>query len=95
MLVPKSAFAARKIADRASSRYALGGIEFSRDGSGKPFATATDGRCLVALTWHEADAANYPAPAGIDAAPRENGAAFILPYAACVAAAKIKISNRV
>lgn len=94
MLVPKSVFAVRKIADRDSSRYALGGIRFERDEkTGAPLAVACDGRRLVAVTWNEDNADEYPAAPGLVAGKREGAQPFILPYAACDAASKIKIKT--
>ncbi|MGD9632150.1 MAG: hypothetical protein AB7O59_24520 [Pirellulales bacterium] len=56
MLVPFNVFRQlRKVADRDSSRYALGGILFERSADGSPVAVATDGRRLVAFTWREPD----------------------------------------
>lgn len=89
MLVPRSAFAARKICDVNSSRFALGAVQFERDADGQPFAVATDGRRLIALTWKEDDAAKYPAVAGCDPAPVAN-CTMLLPAAICDQAAKSK-----
>jgi hypothetical protein len=94
MLVPKSVFAARKICDREQSRYALGGMEFSRDKAGAALACATDGRRLVALTWQEPDAAEYPAPPNLTAGRRDGAQPFILPYAACDQASKVKLGAK-
>jgi len=59
MLVPFNVFRQlRKVADRESSRYALGGILFERSADGSPVAVATDGRRLVAYTWREPDPDN-------------------------------------
>lgn len=89
MLVPRSAFAARKICDLQASRFALGGVLLERDADGRPFAVATDGRRLIALTWKEDDAANYPPVAGCDPSPVA-GCSMLLPAAICDQAAKTK-----
>jgi DNA polymerase III sliding clamp (beta) subunit (PCNA family) len=61
-------FVPRKIAealathcDSDSCRYALGGVKLERK-DGVPYAVATDGRRLLAVTWEEPDAATVFAP---------------------------------
>lgn len=89
MLIPRSVLAARKCGDTQSARYALGGLCLTRDPeTNQPFAVATDGGKLVALTWNEPAAAEFPAD--LDLAHRP-GCQFTIPTAALdkVAACKI------
>src|SRR4051812_14710027 len=41
------------LADRESTRYALGGIKLERQADGSPVAIVTDGRKMIAYTWVE------------------------------------------
>lgn len=92
MLVPRSVFAARKVCDKKGHRTALRGVKFERDAEGRPFAVASDGFRLVALTWKEEDAADYP-PVDFDLSPNPN-CGFVVPYAACDQAAKAKVGAK-
>ena len=54
MLVPINVFSAMfPLADRKSTRYALGGIKLERTADGSPVAIVTDGRKMLAYTWTE------------------------------------------
>jgi hypothetical protein len=54
MLVPINVFSAMfPLADRESTRYALGGIKIERTADGAPVAIVTDGHKLLAYTWTE------------------------------------------
>lgn len=55
MRVPLCVLRAHLFSDPDSSRYALGGVRFERDGE-FVLAIATDGRRLVAFRWRDADA---------------------------------------
>jgi hypothetical protein len=90
MLIPRTAFGAAKIADIASSRYALGGVQFQRSPDGSPLAVATDGRRLVALTWPEPDPAEFPPMAGLNPAPNL-AAKVIIPAKVCLDAGRSKL----
>lgn len=99
MLIPRSVLAARKCGDTNSSRYALGGLHFTRDAeTQQPYAVATDGRKLVALTWQEPAADEYPAGENLHAGPQAETAVngFTVPTAALdkVAACKIGAKSR-
>ena len=93
MLIPRSVLAARKCGDVNSRRYALGGVMFTRDPETRqPFAVATDGGKLVALTWKEPNDANFPAE-GIDHT-WQPGCEFIIPTAALDKVAACKIGTK-
>ena len=68
MLVPRKIFPLGKLADKESSRYALGGVLLERDQDGRPIAIATDGRRLGYMTWSEDNPADLPA-VGVDTRP--------------------------
>ncbi len=93
MLIPSRMFAMTAQADDASSRYALCGIRFERNGQhADPHAIATDRRVLVAASWNEPNAAEHPAPD--DYKERWTGTkaddfATIIPVADCKAAVKL------
>jgi len=54
MLIPRRVLSALTVCtDTESSRYALGGIRFERDGD-KALAVATDGRRLMSVEWNDA-----------------------------------------
>lgn len=89
MLVPPKIMKLTALADKeTSSRYALSGIRFERDQSGKPFAVATDGRRLASVSWSEDSPENYPAAAGffLDHKP---GFETVLSIKDCQEAAKL------
>lgn len=93
MLIPRSVLPITKICDRDSARYALGAVEISRTAEGDPIACATDGRRLLALTWQEPPAAEFPA-AGVDLAPRPGAPPLLIPAAAVDSFAKCKIGAK-
>ncbi len=53
MQVPKSVFHLYRLANKESTRYALGGVHFERGKDGNPYAVVSDGRSLLAVTWTE------------------------------------------
>ena len=55
MLIPRSVLPLTKCCDDRTSRYALQGVRFTRNGDGRATATATDGRRLVQARWCEKD----------------------------------------
>ncbi|HUS92412.1 MAG TPA: class I SAM-dependent methyltransferase [Phycisphaerae bacterium] len=95
MLVPRQVFNLHKVCDTDSSRYALGGVRFSRTKDGAPTAVATDGRRLVAVTWEEDSAAEYPQIPGCDPSPNGGDFAAIVPKAVCQKAPKLAPVTRI
>jgi hypothetical protein len=88
MLIPKRIACLSKLCDPSSQRYALWGVQFSRDENGVPRAVVTDGRCLLETHWSEPSYEDYPAVAGLDLEPML-GFETIIPKDQLVAASKL------
>jgi hypothetical protein len=88
MLIPRPVFNLSKACDPSASRYALGGVQFSRSEAGNPVGVASDGRLLVAASWDEAPAGEYPKVA-CDPSPGPAAWAPIIPAAVCEKARKM------
>lgn len=94
MLIPKEAWALRRMAARDPSRYQLTGIRFHRppagpDGHLWAEAIATDGKVLASYRWLEDDPMEFPAIQGRPApTPRAPWAGATIPNADCDAAEK-------
>jgi hypothetical protein len=91
MLTPRTVFDIHKITDAESSRYALGGVRFERDETGRPLAIATDGRRLMVLGWREDDADKYPLTAADSSARLPAGSGLLIPAKDCREAAQFKV----
>jgi len=98
MLIPPRIACLSKLCDPDSSRYALWGVQFSRDEHGTPRAVVTDGRVLVETTWTEDDRDEYPVIEGLNLEPKP-GFETIIPKDQLNAAAKLPpkrtLSNRI
>ena len=73
MLVPRTMFNLHEVCDPDASRYALGGVYFERAEDGSPVAVATDGRRMVAATWGEDPAEQYPPRPAVTPHPTVGG----------------------
>ena len=87
MLIPPRILGISKLCDPESSRYALGGVRLERDKDGTPHAVVTDGRRILAVTWQEDKAQDYPS-IGLDPSPKP-GFETIIPKKVCEEAAKL------
>lgn len=77
MLVPREVFSVASHADTTSSRYAFGGVQFSRAADGTATAVATDGRRLIVTQWREPKPADYPASVIAEASPNPSFSVLI------------------
>ena len=60
MFVPKQVFAVGKVAATETGRYAITGVQLERTPDGRPIAVATDGKRMIAATWKEDAAKDFP-----------------------------------
>jgi len=88
MLIPPRIACLSKLCNPDVSRYALWGVQFSRDENCVPHAVVTDGRVLVATSWTEDDRDEYPVVEGLNLEPKP-GFETIIPKDQLVAAAKL------
>jgi len=88
MLIPPRIACLSKLCDTDNNRYALFGVQFSRDEHGTPRAVVTNGRVLVASSWEEDDKDEYPEVEGLNLEPKP-GFEAIIPKTELVAAAKL------
>jgi hypothetical protein len=88
MLIPPRIACLSKLCDTEATRYALFGVQFSRDENSVPRAVVTNGRVLVETTWTEDGLCDYPPAAGINVEPKP-GFETIIPKDQLNAAAKL------
>ena len=88
MLIPKRIACLSKLCCMEPGRYALSGVQLSRDEDGMARATVTDGHCLLTTSWMEPLPEEYPSIDGLNLEPKRDFET-ILPKDQLVAASKL------